>query len=425
MKCSLHQLLVFLGTLMVVFVSAQTTVPTVRPVAVTTPNETRDVVVINGEITALANGNQALKDNGPASNKSFQQNEAKKPNQGNQVSGLTGMGIGFFMERRTLRLPTEHWTLSDVNGIQLVDERFEKNFSGFSPVNLDLKKSGVGVIALDIEEGPMACLKKWLSQQDITRDSTEERTLVLVLREFWFSQNTATHRHSPNGGLETTLQYALDVYSFKKENYFPQFRHQGQLKKNFEAGRAYDELTVDFLSGLHQALSGQDWSAKESNKTAISVREFKDHYQAKKKEFDHVFHAHKGLYASYADYLAQRPLTDSVQVVRSYTLNQNMPTYAMSLQAVEGDEEKNVFGTWGYCDGTSLFYHMGNGLFVKLQQLGNSLVFQNLNLFLRDNIKAKQLLGLRLDQSDYALIKEYSRINPMTYALDLTTGTLH
>lgn len=377
--------------------------PATRPVFIE-PNETWNVVVnANGQPLAA--------------------NNSLYP--GFMATNFEALHTGFAQKKWPYALVPSPSLVLPLRAVQVLDERPQKKYTGFLPVDLDQKKKGIGVIGMDLGKGSMGLVREWMEQRIDQAEQAPDRTAVFVWREFWFSQNASTHRHSPNGGLETTLHYALDVYSFYQDQFYPQFQCVGENTQPFAEGRGYDQLLDAFFSTLQQKLADQNWEKPETPAKAIAPKTFQAHYQEKRAAWQKAFQRPPGLYASYADYLAQKPIADSVQVLQRFTLNQQMPLYALTLQAKAGEEEKNVYGTWGYCDGESLFYHLGNGLFIKLIQWENSFVFPHLNLFLRDNVKAKTLLGLRLGQSEYALIKEYSRITPLTYQLNLVTGTLY
>lgn len=67
----------------------------------------------------------------------------------------------------------------------------------------------------------------------------------------------------------------------------------------------------------------------------------------------------------------------------------------------------------------------GNGFYIRLLRAGYNYVFFNLNNIREDRIKAGTLADIQIGKSSYEIIKEYSRITPLTYQLDMETGTLH
>ena len=134
----------------------------------------------------------------------------------------------------------------------------------------------------------------------------------------------------------------------------------------------------------------------------------------------------KGVYESFEQFMDQAPLTDSAKVIKSYNMAEVFPTYAIQLQPIVNGMEKSSFGIWGYFDGKNLYYNTGKGLFIKLlQDQTNGYFFPNLNILSKDNIKASLFSGVKFGNSDYSVIKEYSRITPLTYKLNLSDGRLY
>jgi hypothetical protein len=103
-----------------------------------------------------------------------------------------------------------------------------------------------------------------------------------------------------------------------------------------------------------------------------------------------------------------------------------VPFYAIQLQPVVNGVEKSNFGIWGYFDGKNLYYNTGNGLFISLQKdEPNGYFFPCLSLLSKFNIKNSLLSGVKFGNSDYSIIKEYDRISPLTYKLNLSDGRLY
>ena len=134
----------------------------------------------------------------------------------------------------------------------------------------------------------------------------------------------------------------------------------------------------------------------------------------------------KGVYESFEKFINQTPFADSAIVIKLYNMGERLPTYATQIQPIINGMEKNSYGIWGYFDGKNLFYNTGNGLFIRLaKDPDNGYFFPNLNLFLSDNIKPSLLSGVKFGKSDYSIIKEYARISPLTYKLNLNDGKLY
>jgi len=58
--------------------------------------------------------------------------------------------------------------------------------------------------------------------------------------------------------------------------------------------------------------------------------------------------------------------------------------------------------------------------------LGNSrFIFNDMNSLAFDRIKSPIRSNLKFGNSSYEIIKDYARVTPLTYQLDLTSGILH
>ncbi len=398
---------------------------------VTNPNETRDVISINGVITVADNTKDAVNiaKNASPNNSSIQNNNSS-PFTISGNKSLDNIGNIFNKSFPIVNLDVTNLNssinLSQVSAIRLFDVRSDQQKTGFLPIILPLKKQGFDVIGLTINRSPLVWLKNWLETIPLSTDTTSTRKLVFVLRDCWFSQDAFVHRHSANNSLITTLNYNIELFTQVENDYYPLKKINGEFSSPFEEGKSFQPL----MDSLQQLIEKKGFSVidgkSEITKIKIDETAFNAYLNEIRSKKTIAMNPVKGVYESFEKFIDQAPFADSAVVIKSYNMSEKFPTYATQIQPFVNGMEKNSYGIWGYFDGKDLFYNTGNGLFIKLiRDNQNGYYFKQLNLFLRDNIKSTLLSGVKFGKSDYSIINEYSRISPLTYKLNLNDGKLY
>lgn len=398
---------------------------------VTNPNETRDVITINGVTIVAENTKDAVNiaKNAESNNHSNQNNNSYPfVKSGNKSLDNIANTLNKFFPIVNLNITTaaSSFNLSQINTIRLFDVRSDQQKTGFFPINLALKKQGINTVGITVNQSPLVWLKNWLETIPLSIDTTTSRRLILVLRDCWFSQDAFVHRHSANNSLITTLNYNIELFTQIENDYYPLKKLNGGFSLPYEEGKAYQRL-MDTLQDLIEKKGFDFEDGKiESNKLKIDATAFNAYLNEIRSKKMITLNPAKGVYESFEKFIEQAPFTDSAIVVKSYNMGEDIPTYATQIQPFINGMEKNSFGIWGYFDGKDLFYNTGNGLFIKLiKDNQNEYYFSHLNLFVRDNIKNSLLSGVKFGKSDYSIIKEYARISPLTYKLNLSDGKLY
>ncbi len=398
---------------------------------VTNPNETRDVITINGVITVADNTKDAVNitKNAYPNNSAVQNNDAypiSKSGNSSQNNFLNKVNNYFPIVNLDITTSNSTINLSQVSAIRLFDVRSDQQKTGFLPIILPLKKQGFDVIGLTINQSPLVWLKNWLEKIPLSTDTISTRKLIFVLRDCWFSQDAFVHRHSANNSLLTTLNYNIELFTQVENDYYPLKKLNGEFSSPFEEGKSF-QLLMDSLQQLIEKKGFNVIDGKsEINKLKIDATTFNAYLNEIRLKKTFAMNPVKGVYESFEKFIDQAPFADSAVVIKSYNLGENIPTYATQIQPLINGMEKNSYGIWGYFDGKDLFYNTGNGLFIKLiKDNQNGYFFKNLNLFLRDNIKSTLLSSVKFGKSDYSIIKEYARISPLTYKLNLSDGKLY
>lgn len=398
---------------------------------VTNPNETRDVVTINGATIVAENTKDAVNiaKNAESNNYSNQNNNsytfAKSGNKSLYNIANT-LNKSFPIVNLNITTVASSINLSQISTIRLFDVRPDQQKTGYLPIILPLKKQGIDIIGLTITQSPLIWFKNWLETIPLSIDTTSTRKLLLVLKDCWFSQDAFVHRHSANNSLVTTLNYNIELFTQIENDYYPLKKLNGEFSLPFEEGRSFQRL-LDTLQQLIEKKGIDIIDGKsEINKLKIDATAFNTYLNDIKTSKTIALNPVKGVYENFEKFINQTPFTDSAIVIKSYNMSERLPTYATQIQPFINGMEKNSYGIWGYFDGKNLFYNTGNGLFIRLiKDLDNGYFFPNLNLFLRDNIKTSLLSGVKFGKSDYSIIKEYARISPLTYKLNLSDGKLY
>jgi len=320
---------------------------------------------------------------------------------------------------------TDHITLSEVSNIKLIDLRADPTKVGYMPLNISLKRKGIQAVGVQIQPSPF----KWLSENflntHVATDSNSNRRLVLVLKKCWFSNNAVVPYQSGDAALITTLEYSFDLFSSVNGDYYPQRNITGSVSAPYNKGNAYNQLLDSLLAVLQHSAFNNQYTQKETPGNRIPPADFNDYYNAHKQSIAATATAPRGLYLSYDDFLKGKPFCDSVEVIRKYDNSGKSEIYACEFTAIKNSIPQSCNKAWGYYDGTSLFFNTGNGFYIRLLRAGYNYVFFNLNNIREDRIKAGTLADIQMGKSSYEIIKEYARITPLTYQLDMETGTLY
>ncbi len=324
-----------------------------------------------------------------------------------------------------------HLALSDslipapIATIKMIDARFDIEKVSFLPVNTDIQKKGYPVMGLQIFPSLSGWLKESFAENYFTTDSNSKRELLIVIKKCWFG-NSANQLYSfSKQALVINLHYAFDIYTSLPIGYYPQKMIKGVLSAYYNKGDAYTVLTDSLLYILKKELTHQDFTIKETELNWQSPVNFNDYYNSRIKKALGGEKIRKGVYESFADFLDRKVISDSVDITQKYNNNETVPMYACQLSAFKEGVHVPVNQSWGYFDGSSLFLNTGNGFFVKLIRSKDNYVFINLKNIQQDPVKKYFLNGMQIGESNYLLLKDYTKAYALTFQLDMDTGKLY
>ena len=315
--------------------------------------------------------------------------------------------------------------LNQVGKIKLIDTRFDQTKVGYFPVENSLKRKGIRTVGIQIKESPLKWFSKNIAEKYIITDSNSTRQIVLVFNQFWFSNYATDYIKLPNSSLKTALEYSIDAYTFNNNNYYPQKKVSGVIISNYNKGKSFNTLIDSLLQILKKTVFNNQYLAKETEKNKILPADFNDYYNQKRKIVSETIDAPKGIYKTYQDFLTKTVYADTIEIIKKFDNAGRSVVYACELTALKNGQLESCNNLWGYYDGRNLFYNSGNGFYIKLTRSGNQLIFLNLNNISEDRIKPNMLSTIQIGQSTYTILKEYTRLTPLTFQLDYEKGILH
>lgn len=320
----------------------------------------------------------------------------------------------------------EQINLQEIRQIKLIDVRSDISKVGFLPVTLDLKKKGIKTVGIQIKDGPLKWLTKSFIDLHIITDSTSKRDLILVLQKCWFSTYANEPYTASKPRLKTSLEYEFDVYTVFNNLYFPQKKINGTLTEQYNEGKGLNKLIDSLLQVLKLEVFIKNYAEKAIEKNAISLFNFNNFYNQQLKRYKEISYVKKGVFLTYEDFLNKKIFADTLELVKKYDNIGRTNIYASEITAIKNGVSVSCNKAWGYFDGVNLFVNNSNGFYVKLIHIDNSnYIFSDINNLASDRIKGPIKSSLIFGKSNYEIIKDYSRVTPLTYQLDLATGKLN
>jgi hypothetical protein len=339
----------------------------------------------------------------------------------NSGLGFTGYPVEVINPLIHLLPPTP----SQIGKIKIIDVRADPYKIGFKPVEYAQRRRGVNAIGIQLKEG----VNKWLLNDVLGNflqtDSNSNRQLVVVVSQCWLSNEANLPFHASNPKLFHELHYNMTIYSYLGSSYFPQKRIAGTFSSAHMVNEKVSPLFDSLAQLLCKEISNIDFIRKEKDDYLIAPAEFNSHYNERKNRLNNVLAPIQGVYKTYDDFLAQRVDSDSTELIKKYDNAGRSPMYACQLMQFNNKDPESTSKSWGYSDGKALYVNIGNGFFVRLVRSGGNYIFYWLNNMREDRIKASVSNGIKLGTSSFEIIKDYSRVTPLTYQLDALTGKLY
>jgi hypothetical protein len=176
---------------------------------------------------------------------------------------------------------------------------------------------------------------------------------------------------------------------------------------------------------LQKNIQSIQFEKREIEKNIILPEDFVSYYNNQFTERLSLSNKSKGVYETYEDFLNNRPMADSVDLVVKYNNFETTPPYAYQLAAYNNNTTVPANKAWGYFDGQTFYINCGSGLYLKLVRKRNDFLFFYLENIGSDRIKKDLLNRLYINNSPYRVLKSYTKAFVITYQLDWETGQLY
>ncbi|MFI5134136.1 MAG: hypothetical protein ACHQEB_07365 [Chitinophagales bacterium] len=299
--------------------------------------------------------------------------------------------------------------------IRFIDNRSDTARFGFFPVYKRVPKS----IRLNDE------LPAWMQVQFgklFTKNETAERQLLIAVQKFWFSPEAFEKFSLLKQKLQIALYYNLEVYSVVNSRYFAIKRFEGNFRTIFNEESAYQALTDSLFTLLKQQLPAIDYTLRESKGKPLDSTQVFQYFNDKKKNIQQNF-LRRGVYASYDDFIQQKIIGDSVEIVKSYDYYQ-MRMVGCNLGVYVQGGLQSCSKCWGYFDGRYLFVNTGNGFFMRLRSWNNQFVLADLQEIAMQSIHKSATSDVIIGNTSFENIKDFAKTYRLFYQLNYDDGRL-
>ncbi len=316
--------------------------------------------------------------------------------------------------------------LPGIKTIRMVDGRYDTQKVGFVPSDKKVQFNKVYVVGLQLTHNLMGWLKeKFLEPNVVTGDSSTDRQLVIVLKKYWFGHSANEPYTAKDPKLITSLHYHFEVFSYiPAEGYFAQKKVEGVLSAPYNHSLSYNTLSDSLLVILQKNIQAIHFETREIEKNIILPEDFVTYYNNQYIERLSLAKKSKGVYETYEDFLNNRPMADSVDLVLKYNNFETTPPYAFQLAAYNQNTAVSANKAWGYFDGQTFYINCGSGLYLKLIRKRNDFLFFYLENIGSDKIKKDLVNRLYINNTPYSILKTYTKAFVLTYQLDWETGQL-
>ena len=302
--------------------------------------------------------------------------------------------------------------------IEIIDNRFDNSKQGFYPVYKNAPR-------LIIFEQNMT---DWFHSRLVNLVNLNQqdsgRRFLCVIQRFWFS-NSAEQRFTPfKQHLETSLFYKVEIFSHVGDSYFPLKRTEGIFKTSFNEQSTYTILVDSFFTVLLKDLQQTDYSLKETQKNALPQEQVTNYLKKNSERLGMIKHLKRGVYESYSDFVQQKILGDSVELVK-YNDYFERQIVACHIGVYVKNFLQSCNKCWGYFDGRYLFLNVGDGFFIKLTPWYDQFILADLQQVAYAKKKKPFVSEVEIANTSYDIIKDFAKAYHLFFQLDYTDGKLY
>jgi hypothetical protein len=321
---------------------------------------------------------------------------------------------------------TDSIIIPDIQKIRIIDGRFDIKKVGFFPSDHSFQEKSLFMVGLQLQGNLAGWLKDNFIEKNIVIDSNNasKRELVILLKQFWYSFS-ASETLPAKTNLICTLHYRFDIFSSKDAGYYPLKKMEGTCSAIYNDSKVYNLLTDSLLVLLKKQISTIHYSGFEKEKSWITAADFNDYCNKDLKSIQYIEKNKKGLYASYEDFLANKPMADSIVLIKKYNNSGFTTMYACQIAPYQKGEPLSGTKAWGYYDGVSIFLNIGNGFYVKLILSGEDYLFLFLKNMGYDRIKSELQDHIYINDTPYKLLRNFTKQYSLIYKLNFENGKLY
>jgi len=131
-----------------------------------------------------------------------------------------------------------------------------------------------------------------------------------------------------------------------------------------------------------------------------------------------------GVYPTYEDFLQQKPITDSIDII-PYMDYYDRDVVAAYLSIIKNGLPASCSKYWGYYDGRYLFYNTGNGYFVRMFPVNGQFVFADLQQVAYNTKKRSLADEILIGKTPYDILKDYGKAYHLFFQLNYEDGKLY
>lgn len=315
--------------------------------------------------------------------------------------------------------------IPDIQKIRIIDGRFDIKKVGFFPSDHSFQEKSLFVVGLQLQGNLAGWLKNNFIDKNVILDSNNRsnRDLVILLKQFWYSFSASETLHEKNN-LISTLHYRFDIFSSKDAGYYPLKKIEGTFSAVYNNSKVYNILTDSLLMHLKKQFSRLQFAIFEKEKNWIAPADFNNYCNKDIKSILKIEENKKGLYASYEDFLLNKPIADSIVMIKKYSNSGFTTLYACQLAPYQKGEPLSGTKAWGYYDGVSIFLNSGNGFYIKLILSGEDYLFLFLKNLGYDKIKSEMQDHIYINDTPYKLLRNFTKQYTLIYKLNFETGKL-
>jgi hypothetical protein len=302
--------------------------------------------------------------------------------------------------------------------IEIVDNRFDNSKQGFYPVYKTAPKLIV------FEQNLADWFHSYLAGIVNLNQPDTGRKLLFVIQRFWFS-NSAEQKFTPfKQHLETSLLYKVEIFSHVGDSYFPLRRTEGIFKTGFTEHITYTTLVDSFFTVLLKDLQQIDYSAKETQKNSLAQQQVTNYVKKKSERLDIIRNLKRGVYESYSDFVQQKILGDSVELIK-YNDYFERQIVACHIGVYVKNFLQSCNKCWGYFDGRYLFFNVGDGFFIKLTPWYDQFILADLQQVAYAKKKKPFVSEVEIANTSYDIIKDFAKAYHLFFQLDYADGKLY